>query len=872
MIKEKWNQGWKVSKAGESPMMAAVSGGAAEASLITLPHDAMIHEQRTPSTKNQHQTGFYPGGAYTYTKVFDAPLEWKDRTVRLEFEGVYMNAMVYINGDYAGGHPYGYTNFYICADDFLKYGESNEIRVIANNSAEENSRWYSGSGIYRNVNIMIGHPLHIKEDGVRISTPEVTDDTAVVQVETCLENISTGKHRVILETKLFDAHGQVAAVNRMPVTIFGRETTTCRQRIVVDDPLLWSCETPNLYTCSVRLVDAPKVVIGEQVVDTFTEHFGIRTLSLDSRHGLRINGREVKLRGACIHHDNGIIGACTLEKAELRRCRQLKAAGFNCIRSSHHPLSRAMVEACDQEGMLVLDELSDCWTRSKNNNDYAQNFPKDWEFDAEQLVAKDFNHPSVIMYITGNEIQEAGTAKGAQLNRRITEKFHALDHTRYVTVAINGLLAAMDRMGEIMCSIMGITMEEMMQMQAAQMAAAQAEASPDASSPQPDKAPAEKACSDEQPQPASSEPASTAGSDEANGMTDLMLGPMADAFAANEIMTDILEEFSCVTDLVGYNYLTARHEIEHDMYPDRVILGTETLPADIVRLWKIVGENPHVIGDMTWTGYDYLGEAGSGVFYYDGRQGFMPNWPISVAYMGDIDITGYRRPMSYFREIVYGLRKAPYIAVERLNHYGQTPAKTAWMWKDEIASWTWSGYEGKPAIINVYSNADEVELFINDKSLGRKPAGEAAGYMATFETVYEPGCLRAVSYGPDGACDTCELVTASEPAVLDVEAESTVLAADGADLAYMTVRLADDSGNVNRQAVKTVSVRVEGAGTLQGFGSADPATENHYDNKTWETYDGQLLAVVRAGSAPGTIRVIFSSDGLPEKCIELEVK
>lgn len=843
MIKEKWNRGWTVSKVGESPMMAAVGGNGAAQALITLPHDAMIHERRTPDTKNQHQTGFYPGGAYTYTKVFDVPMEWQDRTVRLEFEGVYMNAMVYINGDYAGGHPFGYTNFYICADDFLKYGESNEIRVIANNSAEENSRWYSGSGIYRNVNITVGDRLHIKEDGVRISTPEVSGDTAVVQVEICLENSGAKRHRVLLETKLLDESGHTAAINRMPVTVFGHETTTCRQRIVVDAPMLWSCEAPHLYTCSVQLLETPvKGEARETVIDEFMDSFGIRTLFLDSRHGLRINGQEVKLRGACIHHDNGIIGACTLEKAELRRCRQLKAAGFNCIRSSHHPLSRAMLDACDREGMLVLDELSDCWTRSKNNNDYAQDFPDHWEFDAAQLVAKDFNHPSVIMYITGNEIQEAGTAKGAQLNRRITEKFHALDHTRYVTVAINGLLAAMDRMGEIMCSIMGITMEEMMQMQAAQMAAAQA---PEGSS---------------------------AGSDEANGMTDLMLGPMADAFAANEIMTDILEEFACVTDLVGYNYLTARHEMEHDMYPDRVILGTETLPADIVRLWKIVRENPHVIGDMTWTGYDYLGEAGSGVFYYDGRHGFMPNWPISVAYMGDMDITGYRRPMSYFREIVYGLRKAPYIAVERLDHYGQTPAKTAWMWKDEIESWTWSGYEGRPAVINVYSCADEVELFVNDKSLGRKPAGEAAGYMASYETVYEPGCLRAVSYGADDTCDICELATAMTPVCLDVEAESTELAADGADLAYMTIRLTDARGNVNRQAVREVSVRVEGPGELQGFGSADPSTNNHYDNTAWETYDGQLLAVVRSGFEQGTIRVSFTAQGLPEAVIELEVK
>jgi len=833
MRREKWNSSWKVAKSGESPMMAAVNGIQGEENLITLPHDAMIHEKRTQNTKNQHQTGFYPGDVYTYTKHFEAPKEWENKYVIIEFEGVYMNAKVFINGDYAGGHPFGYTNFYIYANDYLKYGQLNEVKVIANNSTEENSRWYSGSGIYRNVNIMVSSLLHMKEDGVRITTPEVEGDIAVVQVETRIENKDTKKYKVKLLTEIKDAQGNIAGRDVIPVTVFGSREFTCRQRIMVDNPLLWDCDNPNLYTCQVKLMEE------ETVWDETEESFGIRVLSLNARHGLRVNGKEVKLRGACIHHDNGIIGACTLERAEERRCRQLKESGFNSIRSSHHPLSKAMLDTCDREGILVLDELSDCWTRSKNNNDYAQYFPDYWQMDVKQLVARDYNHPSVIMYISGNEVQEAGTAKGAELNRAITEAFHKLDDTRYVTVAINGLLASMDRMGDIMCSITGMTMEEMMQMQAAQSDTAQS---------------------------------SDAGSDAANGATDLMLGQMADAFATNEIVTGLLEEFASVTDLVGYNYLTARHEMEHEMYPNRVILGTETLPADIVRLWKIVKENSHVIGDMTWTGYDYLGEAGSGVFYYDGRRGFMPNWPISVSYMGDIDIIGYRRPMSYFREIVYGLRKTPYIAVERLEHYGEKPVKTAWIWKDEIASWTWHGFEGKPAVVNVYSNADEVELFLNDVSCGRKAAGEENGFLAAFEINYVAGVLEAVNYRkgtPDGSC---ELHTADKQVELDVDVDQKILKADGADLAYLTVSLVDAEGNRNLQGVKEITVSTTGAGTLQGFGSADPATENHYDSTTWETYDGYVLAIIRAGMEKGEVKVVFTADGCQSKEVILEVR
>ena len=839
MIREKWNSHWHVSKPGENPMMASVTGGGAAASEITLPHDAMIHEKRTQNTKNQHQTGFYPGGIYEYTKQFEVPADWAEKQVFVEFEGVYEQARVFVNGDYVGGHPYGYTGFTLKLNDFLKYGQPNEIKVTANNSTEENSRWYSGSGIYRDVNLYTAGPLYIPVNGLKIRTPEIEEDCATVQTDVTLVNASGAKRQIRVITEICDAAGQVVAADNTRVTLFANAQTHICQRILVDEPKLWDPDEPNLYGCTVRLMD------GEEVLDTVNDHFGIRTLTLNAKHGLRLNGKEIKLRGSCIHHDNGVIGAATLPRAEERRCEQLKAAGFNCLRSSHHPMSRAMLDACDRLGMLVLDELFDCWTRTKNNNDYANRFPDCWKTDAEAMVDKDYNHPSVIMYITGNEIQEAATPKGAQMNREIMDYLHALDADRYVTVAINGLLACMDRLGEIMCSIMGITMEQMMEMMAAQAAQA---------------------------------PAGDAGTDvdQANGSADLMKGPMADAFAVNEIVTDLLEEFGSVTDLTSYNNLTARHEMEHALYPNRVILGTETLPSDIVRLWKIVKGNPHVIGDMTWTGWDYLGEASAGCFFYDGRVPFTANWPVSLACMGDIDILGVRHPMSYFREIVYGLRTKPFIAVERLNHYGQTPTKSAWPWKDEIASWTWDGYEGKPAVVNIYSNANEVELFLNGESFGRKAVSEETEYYAAYEVTYQPGELKAVSYrtGTDGGIieETDTLVSADPDVRLKINADKTALKADGADLAFLTVTLADAQGRQNLQAVKEVTVQVEGAGTLQGYGSADPATPYSYDDPTQKTYDGYLLAVVRAGFVSGEIKVTFSAEGCRTQSVMLKVE
>lgn len=828
MIKRLWNRDWIMAKPGENPMMAAMMGSTADVEKLTLPHDAMIHEQRTEDTKNKHQTGFYPGGCYTYTKTFEVPVEWSEKMISIEFEGVYEHASVYINGDYAGGCPNGYRGFTVCADDFLNYGTDNVMTVIANNSAEENSRWYTGSGIYRDVYLLEAEPLHVKADSIRIRTPEIEADLATVEVSMDLVNMERVRKKTKVVVMLENQDGEECAAVTIPVTIFGQDEQHIASRIQLEKPVLWSTETPALYHCVV------KVLADDTCVDETREVFGIRKISLSANKGFRLNGEEVNLRGACIHHDNGVIGAATFERAEERRVQQLKAAGFNCLRSSHHPMSKAMLRACDREGMLVLDELSDMWTRSKNNNDYANQFPDHWEEDVEALVTKDYNHPSVIMYISGNEIQEAATAKGAQLNRLITRKFHTLDDSRYVTVAINGLLSCMDHMGEIMCDITGMTMEEMMQMQAQ----------------------------------AAQEPQSDAGADAANGSTDLMKGPMADAFAANHIVTELLDEFASATDLVGYNYLTARHEMEHDLFPHRVILGTETLPSDLVRLWNIVKNNSHVIGDMTWTGYDYIGEAGSSCFYYDGRQGFMANWPISLSGMGDIDIIGNRRPISYFREIVYGLRKEPYIAVERVNHYGEKPNQSAWPWKDELESWTWKGYEGKGAVVNVYSDADEVELFQNGESLGRKSAGEAHDFHVSFETTYKSGILEAVNYRNGTEAERTMLKSAKEPTELHVEADRTMLKADGADLSYLMISLKDEAGVQNLQTVREVTVSVEGAGTLQGMGSADPATDNSYDNHTWKLYDGYVLAVVRAGVEPGEIRVSVRTDG----CVTEEIK
>lgn len=819
MIAEKLNDGWTFFCGAVNNWEYSNDG---EGNYVNLPHDAMILEERSRDTANGSNTGYYPGNVYTYRKKLPVPAEWEEKEIFLEFDGVYRNARVFINDDFAVQRPYGYSQFSVRINDFLNYGEENEIRVVADTSMEKDSRWYSGGGIYRDVKLYVANRLHIGLYGVKITTPDVAEDYAQVMVDVAVENADGSRKTATLAIELMDAAGNTVAAETVPFTAYGNETVHLRRRLGIKKPHLWNCDTPYLYRCCVSVKQ------GEELLDRAVSGFGIRKLQLDAEHGLRINGRVTNLRGACIHHDHGIIGAISLSKAEERKVRQLKEAGFNCIRSAHNPAGPALLDACDKYGILVMEEAFDMWTNTKCDNDYANDFPEWWEADIESMVRKDFNHPSVILYSVGNEIDEAGTKRGAYWNRRLADKIRNMDDTRYITNGINGMIIIMDQMEAIVPEIMRKLEEK----------------------------DADDAGQNE-----------NSGSDDLNNLISIAGGETGDMLFANPLIGERTEQIYGAMDIAGMNYMAIRYEIDHKTYPNRVMLGTETFPEDIARLWSLVMRNNHVIGDMTWTGYDYLGEAGCGIFRYDGTPNFGAKWPARAAYIGDINLIGSRRPISYYREIVFGFRKEPYIAVERLEHYGEKATKTPWMMFDDIASWTWQGFEGRSAIVHVFSASEEVELVLNGRSLGRKKAGEEEKFIAGFELDYEPGTLLAIGYTAGKEDGRMELVTASEELSLEVEADRTKLRADGADLAFLTIRLKDKNGILNPHMKKKIAVSVEGAGVLQGFGSADPESEGNYFDTECETFEGEVMAVVRSIKEPGEIVVRVASGGMEERSI-----
>lgn len=792
MKRKLFNDNWKFWKGGDA--FSLIWNVPDNAETVTLPHDAMIHEKAYEGSPNSGMTGYRDGNYYTYVKMLDYMPLAEGENVILRFEGIYKDAFVFVNGEFAGKEHNGYTTFDVDISDHLRQG-SNEIRVQVHNGDMPNSRWYSGGGIYRDVYLLTSGKTYIEPNGVRILTESADDTAAVLLVKSHIHNDITTLRKLVIKTKIYSDDNNVSFSDctSLKMILMTGEDRVVTQRIIVDNPILWSDERPQLYNYEVNICDED----GNEL-DKESGRFGIRTLSVDARKGLRVNGKTVKLRGACIHHDNGLLGAATYEMAEYRRVYKLKEAGFNAIRMSHHPMSPAILRACDEIGMYVMDEFTDMWNHGKGLYDYSTSFDDAWRDDLKKMVAKDFNHPSVIMYSIGNEIPEIGLPHGSRIAYEMSTYLHELDESRYTTSGINGVFAASDHIGEIMADL------------------------------------------------------KKDGKIDGN-VNDFMsiMGDYMDEIVCHKSITNVLEYATASLDIAGYNYMTARYEIDGKRYPNRVIVGSETYPPEIAVNWKKVKRLDHVIGDFTWTGWDYIGEAGVGIPAYKwGEGGFGASYPCQLAYCADLDITGFRRPASYFREIVFGLRKDPFITVQNPSHYGDKVIKTPWVISDSLPSWTYPGFEQKHVIVEVYASSDEVELVLNGNSLGKKKSGDQAGYITEFEAIYEPGELVAINYKNGKEIGRSCLKTTGSATDIYIEEEKLRIPEKNnfnAKLIYLNMSLIDEKGELVLSEDEEVKISCSGA-TVLGFGSADPKPRHNYDEMVTDTFGGRAQIIILKNS------------------------
>lgn len=427
--KQLFDDNWKFYL-GDTSMAAGKDFNDASWRELDLPHDWSIEGAINADNPTKGAGGYFPAGIGWYRKSFAVPYDWKKKSIAIYFEGVYMNAEVFINGKSLGIRPYGYSSFYYDLSPCLEYGKENTIAVKVDNSQQVNSRWYSGSGIYRHVWMVVKNPVHIDQWGVAIQTTDATPERATIQVKTTVKNETSVPQKISLSTNILDGGFENAGNSQTKIELAANSEKEIVQHIIVKKPLFWWPENPNLYVAKISISN------GGKLIDESETNFGIRTIKYSAESGFQLNGKTIKISGSCVHHDNGCLGAAAYDRAEERKAALLKAAGFNAVRTSHNPPSEAFLNACDKLGLLVMDEAFDCWHEGKNKNDYAKYFKEWWKKDLDAMVLRDRNHPSIIMWSIGNEIVERGKPEAVTTAKMLYEEIKSIDTSRPITSAI----------------------------------------------------------------------------------------------------------------------------------------------------------------------------------------------------------------------------------------------------------------------------------------------------------------------------------------------------------------------------------------------------------------------------------------------------
>jgi beta-galactosidase len=756
---------------------------------IDLPHDWTIENLPNPipgkiigpfskESPGTTATAYTIGGTGWYRKTFSLNDADKYSQSVLNFDGVYMDCDVWLNGKLLGTHPYGYTAFDIDISEALKpAGQSNVIAVKVRNEGK-NSRWYSGSGIYRHVWLIQKQAIHIAQNGISITTKNLTPEKATLNLAVLVENTSGKETDVKLIIRLKSPDGKVSQPTETPV-IKIQASQEIKQNIVVPQPNPWSLEKPDLYTAEIQ------VETKGRVTDKTSTIFGIRTIHFDAQTGFTLNGKSVLLKGGCLHHDNGFLGSAAIDRAEERRVQLMKMNGFNAIRTAHNPPSKQFLDACDRIGIVVIDEAFDMWERQKNPQDYHRFFNEWWQRDLQSMILRDRNHPSVILWSIGNEINERVDSLGLVIAKKLVAEAKRLDSTRPVT---NALCSFYDH----------------------------------------------------------------------RGYTWDMTIP------AFELL-----------DVGSYNYMWKEYESDHKMFPDRIMIGTESYAKEAFTNWNLVEKNSYIIGDFVWTAMDHLGETGLGNSRIDSigkksRGGLLQPFPWFNAFAGDIDLIGEKKPQHYYRDVIWKTEDLQ-ILVHTPVPAGMKEITSDWGWPDEIPSWSWQGHEGEMMDIRVFTNYPVIRLELNGKIVAEKEIQAEDKLIANFTVPYTPGILKAMAMKDGKEVAYKQLITTGVPAKIKLTADRNKIRADRNDLSYVKIEITDALGNVVPDATIPVTLKVSGDGEIAGSGNACPYDMESFNNPVCKTYRGQALAILRPlrNKKSGSIALQAEAKGLTKETLNV---
>ena len=742
---------------------------------ISLPHDAMLHERRSPEAEGGVNTAWFVAEDYEYRKTFSLPLLEGEKAV-LEFEGVYRNAEIYLNGLLIHKNHYGYNDFFVNLTPHLKDGE-NELLVKAFNSDQPNSRWYTGTGIYRPVYLHLLKKRHFLPNSIKILTKDYREGLLSVSGKTS-----------------FDGSFLCRIENQQGETVFQKEIESMgglfSSEIKITDPLLWGEKNPYLY----------KLILSADEEESI--RFGIRQIEFGEQ-GLLVNGERVILKGACIHHDNGLLGAATYQDAERRKITLLRKAGYNAIRSAHNPISKAALDACDELGMFVMDEYADCWYIHKTKHDYVNWLESNWKDDLRLMVEKDFNHPSVILYSTGNEVSETAYPKGIALTKEFTDYLHEVDPSRPVTCGVNIFFNALSSLG------FGVYSDK-------------------------------KAEKNSQAKAKKQE----VGSAFFNKIANFVGSNVMKVGAKLPICDRKTKGAFANMDVAGYNYGIFRYRHDLKKYPHRLIVGSETFCSDARRWYELAKKQPRLIGDFVWAGVDYLGECGIGSWVNEeDAPSFDHGCGWITAGSGRIDITGRFLGEAMFTQVIYGVKPIE-MAIIMPKEFRLKHSQSAWKFSMAMPYYDFpKEEEGKKVGVEIYSLGETVELFLNGKSLGRKKAHKSGRTMIYFP--YRLGELKAVAYGKDDrVLGETSLSTSEEKTRLCIEKESGH-PSENDHLLYVRLQLNDGLGRIRPYEKDVIEINDIQGGELLGFGNSNPYNEEGYLGKKARTYFGEAVAIFR---------------------------
>lgn len=767
---------------------------------IALPHDWAIEGPFRIDLPGE--SGKLPyKGIGCYRKYFDVPLYDKGKQFFLDFDGAMANAQVWVNGNYAGGWPYGYTSFRIDVTPFLRYGQKNLVAVKLN-TEKWDARWYSGAGIYRHVWLVKTDAVHVAHWGAFVTTPKVSAQVATVKLDLTLENKSAVSKQVLVKTTIFDIdandkiNDKVLVFDSKSVSIDAGKNINFSQEADLSIPRLWDLETPTRYLAQTN------IELDGKVLETYNSVFGVRSIEFNHDKGFLLNGKLVKIQGVCNHHDLGALGAAINTSALRRQLTILKEMGCNAIRTSHNPPAPELLELADKMGFLIMDEAFDCWRHGKKKNDYSKLFEEWHERDLAALICRDRNHPSVIMWSTGNEVAEqyspeTGTAQ------HLTDIVHKYDTTRPATFGASDPAKSAINGTELQVDVHGMNY------------AAGGYGGPD------------------------------------------FYGKFLNKVGHEKIVGYSSESSSTVSSRGEYFFGKNKGNYQVSSY-DLLEPGWGALPD---QEFRALAKYPAICGEFVWTGFDYLGEPTP----YNSDETNLLNFkndptkkaelekkleelkknvpPSRSSYFGIVDLCGFPKDRYYLYQSVW---RPEMPMVHILPH---------WNWEERV---------GKTTPVHIYTSGDEAELFLNGKSLGRKAKKLGYDFRLVWDSVkYEPGVLKVISYKNGKKWATDVVKTTGVASKLSLSVDRKTILSDGSDLAYITVKVQDVSGLTVPRSHPLLKFEVEGPGEIVATDNGDATSFVPFQSHQREAFNGMALVIVKAKKgASGTFKVKAMSDNL----------